>query len=126
MNPPIFALASASADVTALLGLNPVRLYLFGEAEESTPKPYAVWQTVFGSPVNYLAGVPDDDSWGVQIDAYALTAEETRQVAMALRDAIEPYAYVVGWNGEFRERDTRLYRYSFTVEFITERVPAVS
>jgi hypothetical protein len=126
MNPPTFDLASASPAVRALLGTAPVRFYLFGEAEERTAKPYAVWQTVYGAPENYLAGIPDDDRWGVQIDVYADTAKISRDVAMALRDAFEPTAYVVSWNGEFRDRDTRLYRYSFTVEFMTTRAPVVS
>lgn len=125
MNPPVYELASASSDVRALLGIKPFRLFLFGEAEERTQKPYAVWQTVYGTPENYLAGIPQLDSWGVQIDVYANKPDEARAVAQALRDAYEPEAYVVSWNGEFRERDTRLFRYSFTLEFMTTR-PVVS
>lgn len=121
MNPPIFALAAASSAVTGLLGTDPVRFYLFGEAKQNTPKPYAVWQTVYGRPENFLSGTPDMDIWGVQVDAYGSSASEARNVARALRDAFETSAYVVGWNGEFREPDTRLYRYSFTVEFMTGR-----
>lgn len=121
MNPPIFQLAVASAAVTGLLGSSPTRFYLFGEADQNTPKPYAVWQTAYGSPENYLAGTPNDDRWGVQVDAYAISADAARDVGRALRDAFETTAYVVAWNGEYREPDTRLYRYSFTVEFMTSR-----
>lgn len=121
MNPPIFQTAAAASAVTNLLGSDPVRFYLFGEADEKTQKPYAVWQTVYGSPENRLAGAPDSDRWGVQIDAYAQSAASARNVAKALRDALEPSGYVVAWNGEHREPDTKLYRYSFTVEFMTSR-----
>lgn len=121
MRPPIRELIAESSAVTDLLGSSPVRFYQFGEADQSTPKPYAVWQTVYGSPENKLAGIPDEDRWGVQVDAYARSPQEAQDVAEALRDALEPSAYVVAWNGDGREPDTRLYRYSFTVEFMTER-----
>lgn len=121
MTPPIFDLVAASAAATALLGSNPTRFFLFGEASQGTAKPYAVWQTVYGNPENKLAGIPGEDRWGIQVDAYADTAASARNVAKALRDALEPEAYVTAWNGEFREPDTKLYRYSFTVEFMTAR-----
>ena len=65
MYPPVFATAVASPAVTALLGTNPTRLYLFGEAPQNVIKPYAVWQTVAGSPENYLGTLPDIDHWSV-------------------------------------------------------------
>jgi hypothetical protein len=121
VNPDLFALVAASVPAKALLGANPVRFYAFGEADERTPKPYGVWQTVYGSPENLLAGVPTDDRWGVQIDAYDLTGPKARALGEVLRDLLEPHGYIVSWNGEFREPVTRLYRYSFTIEFMTTR-----
>ena len=121
MNNPVFRLAAADPAVTALLGDSPVRFYPFGEAEEHTPVPYAVWQTVYGTPENLLAGRPLEDSWGTQIDCYALTVQEVSEIARALQTALELEGYVVSYNGEFREPDTRLYRSSFTVEFIEPR-----
>ncbi|MEO8466242.1 MAG: DUF3168 domain-containing protein [Gammaproteobacteria bacterium] len=122
MSNPAFALAAASSAVKALLGTDPVRFYLFGEATQNTPLPYAVWQTVYGSPENLLNGVPNLDRWGVQVDAYAKTPTASRAIQDALRDAFEPTAYVVAWNGEFLESDTGLYRCSFTVEFMSPRI----
>lgn len=104
----------------AVLGTTP-RLYLFGEAPPNVPKPYAVWQQVFGSPENYLGQAPDVDSYGVQVDVYGTTAAACRGVAMALRDALEGAAHVTAWNGESRDPDTRDYRYTFTVEFVQSR-----
>lgn len=120
---PIFALANTSSAVKGLLktGNGPLRFYLFGEADQNTPKPYAVWQTVGGSPENYLGQVPDIDSWTVQVDAYANDAVSARNVATALINALEPAAHVTSYNGEYREIETRLYRFSFTVDFITPR-----
>lgn len=117
MFPPVFSTAAASPAVTALLGTNPTRLYLFGEANQNSTKPYAIWQTVSGSPESYLANTPDIDHWVTQIDVYATTASGARGAAEALRDAFEPVAYVTGWRGESKNTDTQLYRYSFDVEW---------
>ena len=126
--PPIFARANASSAVRALLktGTGALRFYLFGEADQNTLKPYAVWQTVGGSPENYINQVPDSDDWSTQVDVYAEGPNNTgpsvaRSIAFALIEAFEPAAYVVSYNGEYREPETRLYRFSFTVDWITHR-----
>lgn len=121
MYPPIFQVISASTAVTDLLGTNPVRFWLFGEAPQNPGLPYVVWQTAYGAPENYLGGVPDIDHLGVQIDVYASTASVVRQVAAAVRDAIEPRAYVVGWRGEGLDPETKLYNLSFDAEFFVSR-----
>lgn len=121
MYPPIFAIASADATVTSLLGSDPVRFYSFGNAPEGVELPYAVWQTVSGSPENYVTNTPDIDSYYVQVDVYSNTVTTARSAAEALRDAIEPSAHIVAWRGESRDNTTRRYRYSFDVNFITAR-----
>lgn len=119
MFPPVFAVATSSSEVLSLLGYNPTRLYLFGEATQQTAKPYAVWQLVSGSPENYLACPPDLDRMTTQIDVYATTVSSARNVARALRDAFEGErnCYVVGWRGESKETATNLFRVSFDVEW---------
>jgi len=120
---PIFSVAAASPAVLALLGTNPVRLYLFGEAPQNVQTPYAVWQTVSGSPENYLGQVPDADSWTTQVDVYAATATSARAVAEALRDTFEPVAYITDWRGESRATPTSNFRVSFDVAWIGARGP---
>lgn len=120
MFPPIYSIAASWAQAVALLG-SPFRLYLFGEATQNTAKPYAVWQTIGGSPENYLKGRPDGDTWTCQVDVYATTAQSVRAVATALRDAWELSAQIVRWGGESMDPATKLYRYSFDVEFVTPR-----
>lgn len=122
MYPPIFSTCAADASVQFYLGTSPTRLYPFGNAPENVTKPYAVWQAVSGVPENYIDKVPDIDSWTLQVDAYALTASEARDVAEALRDAIEPNAHIVGWRGESRDPDTKNYRFSFDVDWFEHRV----
>lgn len=121
MNPPIFETCSVVPAVTDLIGTSPVRLFPFGEADQGTALPYVAWQTVNGSPENYIDKTPDMDSYIIQIDVYAGDGDSARAVAKALRDAIEPHAHVVSWRGESRDPTTRNYRYSFDVQWWVPR-----
>jgi len=113
---PIFGVCAASAAVTALLGSDPVRLYPFGQQDDAVVYPYVVWQNVSGSPENYLAQRPDVDSFTLQVDA-----DEVIAVASALRDAIEPHAYITRLGGQEKDPETKRYRYSFDVDWIVTR-----
>lgn len=121
MFPPIFEVCAASAEVTGLLGTDATRLYPFGYVEDPEALPYAVWQTIGGLPENYLGDTPDIDSWSLQIDVYAGSATDARNVAKALRDAIEPTAYITRWGGESRDPETKHRRLSFDVDWIVQR-----
>ena len=121
MFPPLFKAAAASASVRSLLGEDPVRVYPFGEAEENTALPYAAWQVISGSPENFLSGKPDVDGFRTQIDVYGTSAASARGAAFALREAFEGVAYLVAYNGEDRDRDTKNYRVSFDIEWIVLR-----
>lgn len=125
MTPPIFPAVNVPA-VRALLktGQDPLRFYLFGKAPQGVQYPYAVWRLVYGTPENYLAGRPDTDSLGTQIDVFASQsqgADVARNVASALRDAIEGHAYITAWLGDDQDPDTKSYRTSFQVEWVTTR-----
>ncbi|MBD8790963.1 DUF3168 domain-containing protein [Pseudomonas syringae] len=119
--PPIFQVALADPAVTALLGVSPLRLYLFGLAPARPQRPYCVWQVIRGSPENYLAGRPDTESYGLQVDVYAATADEARRVGHALEYSVELDARIAGYNGENRDTETGLYRYGFDVDWIVQR-----
>tara|TARA_R110002124_G_scaffold85350_2_gene221428 strand:+ start:13556 stop:13927 length:372 start_codon:yes stop_codon:yes gene_type:complete len=121
MYAPIFTVCAASSAVTSLLGTSPVRLWPFGEAPEGTQTPYAVWQGIGGNPENYINQRPDIDSFDLQVDVYADTASSARNVAEALRDAIEPNAHITSWRGERRDPETKRYRFSFDLEWFVER-----
>ena len=122
MYPPIFPIVAASSAAKALIGSNPVRFYQFGFNDTQPPqKPYAVWQRVGGSPENYVDKVPDIDSFSVQIDVYASSADQARAVAATLRDAIEPVAHITSWLGESRDPDTGNYRFTFISDWWTNR-----
>lgn len=121
MTPPIFKVCAASAGVTALLGSGPVRLYMFGEAPQGVALPYAVWQLVGGEPENYLGQRPDMDAYTVQVDVYAGTGSSAREVAEALRDALEGHCHITRWGAEQRSPDTQHYRKSFDLDYWVSR-----
>lgn len=123
MYPPVFAIAAADPTVNSLLTAGgKTRFWPFGKAPQNEPRPYAVWQTVYGNPVNSLACMPGEDLYGVQVDAYAKDVSDARTVAEALRNAFEStYNHIVSYNGEDWEQATGLWRVSFTAEFWTER-----
>jgi hypothetical protein len=121
MKPGLFAVVEADFDCRSLLGEKPTRFWAFAAAPQNPVKPYATWQTIFGAPENYVNCAPNIDSISVQIDCWGDTISSAREVAEAIRRAVEGSAHVVALNGETREPDTKLYRVSFSVDFWTER-----
>lgn len=127
MYPNIFPTIAASSAVKALIGSNPVRFYQFGQNDKQpVTYPYAVWQRIGGSPENYMDQVPDIDDYSVQVDVYVSAAQQNgaakaREIAAALRDAIEPVAHITAWLGESRDPDTQSYRFGFITEWWTPR-----
>lgn len=106
--------------VTALIGTSPTRFWPFASSPQKGQAgygvPYGVFQSVYGTPENYLNELPDIDNLGVQVDSYGLTASSARAVAKALRNSLEPHGHVVSYNGEERDSETGLYRVGFTIE----------
>ncbi|MBW9244201.1 tail completion protein gp17 [Pseudomonas paracarnis] len=119
--PPIFQVAAADPGVTALLGTNPTRLYLFGMAPDTPAGTYCVWQVVNGSPESFLAGRPDAEAYGLQVDVYGATAASARAAGHAIEYAVELSATITSYNGETKDAETGLYRYSFDVDWIVRR-----
>lgn len=119
--PPIFTVCAAVPAVTELLGVAPVRLFPFGEAEAGTPRPYAVWQLIGGGPQSLLAGGADMDGYSLQLDIYADSVDSARAVRDVLRAAIEPHATITRFGGEQREPATGRYRAGFDVDWLLER-----
>lgn len=117
MYPPIYKVIAASATVKALIGSSPVRCYPFGNAPQNVALPYVVWQIITGQPENYIGDTPDLDKYVTQVDVYGLTESSSRAVAKALRDAIEPVAYITAWRGESTDPETLHKRYSFDVDW---------
>ncbi|HEL4264239.1 DUF3168 domain-containing protein [Stenotrophomonas maltophilia] len=121
MIPPIFPLCVASPAVLLAFGEAPTRVYPFGLIEKPPALPYAVWQTVGGSPENYLAQRPDVDALTTQVDVYAKDEASLIQSATALRDAFEPRGYITRWGSQMLDPETKLLRLSFDVDWLVHR-----
>lgn len=128
MYPPIFPQIKASSACRALLqgGTGELRFYQFGKAPQNVQKPYAVWRRVFGSPFNHMNEIPNTDAFTIQIDCYASPdnpngADQVRNVAIAIRDAIEPVSYITNWLGEGRDPQTDNYTFTFQNDWIVTR-----
>lgn len=118
---PIFQACIANAAVLALFGSNPTRVYPFGLVEKPPARPYAVWQTIGGEPSQYLGNRPDVDGYSLQIDVYSDDPVSLLPAARAIRDAIEGQAYVTRWGDQVMDPETKLYRYSFDVDWLVPR-----
>ena len=108
----LFALVKAG---TTLLGTDPVRFFEFGTAPALEITPYATWQEIHGSPFNYIEGAPSTDHIKTQIDVWAPTASECRDVARAVRRAIDGQCTITffqnSWDEESRHYRTTLHAY---------------
>lgn len=111
----VFAIIKADAICRQLLGSNPCRIYAFGEAPQGVKKPYAVWQMVTSTPANYLDQLPDMDGQTIQVDVYADTQDTAQVTALAIRDAVEPFAYLT--NSADRGRDSTTRNFGYMLEF---------
>lgn len=118
--PPVYQACDVPT-VRAFLG-TPMRLYSFGDAGDGPiAKPYVLWQTVSGEPINYLGNRPDVDRYQVTLEIVSDNPTQARQLQGALFEAIEGVAHVTGLNGEFRDPETKDYRISFDVDFWVHR-----
>lgn len=124
MFPPLFETVKDDTAVRSVFGTSP-RVFPHGMAPDTNDRefavPYAVHRIIGGTPENYIGGLPDSDDFTTLIEVYAKTVHEAANGARVLRDALEPVAHVVGWLGQVEDPDTKLFRYSFVVDWITPR-----
>lgn len=118
MIPPLFPLISGTVSA---LGTNPVRFYPHGQATQSTPKPYATWQIVAGTPENYLGNLPDIDAALIQIDVWADTQSSASTAADQIRDALEDQVHMTSFGNTERDAATQLYRYRMDFSYWVPR-----
>lgn len=127
MLPVILPLLSADPEVTAIIGSNPVRFYPHGRADQNTPAPYATWFVVSGIPENQLDEVPRVDRFSVQIDCWSDNtgdgAAEVKELATAIRDALEPHAHMTAIAVDGVDPDTKRNRLGLQFTFWEPREP---
>jgi hypothetical protein len=109
MFPPVLQTLKANPAVTAILG-DPPRVFARDDAPQDGDRPYVSWFIVTGTPENELSDVPGIDRQTIQVDVWSKQDEQSRALASAVRDAIEPVAHMTSMPVDGRERDTKLYR----------------
>ena len=122
MDVPFYTVCKADPAVQALLGGTSPRIYPFGAAPQTVAKPYAVYQWIGGSPFNMMNCRPDADRASLQVDVYGSTAASSTAAAEAIRYAVELDSYITSHRGTDREAETLLYRTSFDLDWLVERV----
>lgn len=125
MLPQVFPLLSASTAVKALIGSNPVRAYRHGSAPQAVVAPYVTWFVVTGNPENTLEDLPRVDRYEVQLDCWSENtgtgAIQVETLAQAVRDALEPYAYMTAVVADTRDQETQRYRVALQFTFWHDR-----
>lgn len=84
-------------------------------------EPYVVWQTIGGGMQNYLSERPGIDNARVQLDCYAETKTVVRNLAVAVRDAIELHAHQIGQPRTEYIHAVKLFRVSMDFSFWVNR-----
>lgn len=121
MFPLVFRALKASQAVKDIVGTNPPRIYRHGEAPQDTTRPYITWFMVVGTPENNLSDLPPSDRQQVQIDYWHQTDTGIEALAVAGRDAIEPYAHMTSQPVDERETETKLYHIAQTFDWFVDR-----
>lgn len=121
MIPPVFTILNADNAVKALLGSNPLRVFPWGEAPPDVQVPYATYGVFNANPQNTMDGVPQVDILGTQIDVWGKTVDSVKNCAVAIRNALETQAHMVGIDNSQRDPETKLFRSRMDFDFFTNR-----
>lgn len=118
MIPPIYQTLTAAAPVTSIVG---TRIYGSGNVPEGEPRPYVTWLIASAAPENNLSDTPEFDDQRVQIDCWSKDETQCRQLATAVRNAIEAQVNITfgPWNDY--EAETRLFRWSMDCTWFLDR-----
>ncbi len=114
MLPPIYTTLRASSAVLALVAN---RIYRHGKAPQGVVKPYVTWFLVVGTPDNTLSETPAVDRCTVQIDCWSESDTQVETLAKAVRDAVEPFAYITAFPVDDQEAATNLYRIAIQLDW---------
>ncbi len=118
--PPIFQTLRASSAVVAAVD---ARIYRNGAAPQGTAKPYLTWALVSALPQNQLSSAPSTDYVIIQVDCWADDDAQCEDLAVLVRDALEPFAHMTGIPVNQREQTgTTLYRIALQFDWWHYRV----
>lgn len=87
-----------------------------GIAPEDQTRPYVVWWIVSAVPENLIGERPLEDDQRIQVDCWAMSQPQCRQMMQAANDACEAIGHVVLGPSYEYEAETKLHRWSFDLE----------
>ena len=118
MIPPIY---QTLLNAPAVYAIVEDRIFGSGQATQGEARPYIVWQIASAAPENNLSDTPEFDDQRIQIDCWSKDETTCKQLAQAVRDAIEVQAHITfgPWNDY--EAETGLYRWSFDCTWFLDR-----
>ena len=120
--PPVFQALKASDAVKNIVGTNPPRIYRHGAApQDAIAGPYITWLLVAGVPENNLSDTPPFDRMTVQVDGWHGSDAGVELLALAIRNALEPYAVSTQILLDDFESETRLFRIGQQFDWLLDR-----
>lgn len=91
-------------------------------AGDAPVSPYVVWMLLATVPSNHLSGVPGADRYSVAVDVFSTDRAQSDAMLVAARDAMEAIGRMTsGPQSLGRDSDTKLFRYTFTVDVFKNR-----
>jgi hypothetical protein len=88
-------------------------------APANTEAPFIVYQQVGGTPLNYLAGVPDKKNGRFQVNVWATTRKEAAALIRKAEDdlRLHPSLFAQTLNGALSQHDQEVGLYGASQDF---------
>ncbi|MGH8556452.1 MAG: tail completion protein gp17, partial [Methylococcales bacterium] len=83
--------------------------------------PYLTWSCLAGIPEICLDEPPDIDRMTIQVNCWARTGEEVRELADAVRDVLEIVGHVTNIIMDSRDFETKLYWIGIEMDWLYHR-----
>lgn len=113
---PIYSILSNAAPVVSIVSN---RIYR-NEAPQGTSDPYVVWEIQAGFAENGFKEV-SADVFSVEVSVWAKTQATCDQLAIAVRNAIEPHAHLITYTNDSIDTPTKLKGFRMSFDWILSR-----
>ncbi len=114
----VYPALSGHAPLAAIAGARIHRDY----AGDKPDAPYVVWSLLATVAGNHLSGPPLSDRYSVSVDVFSTDRAQSDVLLVAARDAMEQIGRMTsGPQSLGRDPDTKLFRYTFTVDVFLNR-----
>lgn len=120
MNQLIFNLFFLEAELKQILTDGKItKVFSGGLAPLETSSPYVVWQSISKVPTQTIGNKTINNRSRIQFDIYSDDEAQALQIQKLLNKRLERVGYVISSFGPMREPETKHYRISQDVSFIT-------